>query len=128
MEFFSELTSITASPDTLKTQLKIARLPELCASIMSVMDDRGNSGSIYCLWGEFQISREELKYGVRFSLPGCPNALSWSITSDPDSQWITLHLTINKQQHEPDFIESIKQFMADWSRGLEQLHSSKPDA
>jgi hypothetical protein len=114
VEFFSEIKNQNIDKDRLKERLSIARLPELCDSIDKVLLDNKSSGKIYCLWGEFEINREELDYGVRFSLPHCPNALAWTITCDEDSSDILVHCTIAKKQHDEDFIESIEQFVADW--------------
>ena len=117
MEFFAAV-KCASDPAALKKQLTIARLPELCASVMTVISDEQIHGTIYCLWGQFKINREELKYGIRFSLPDCPNTLAWSVTFDPATENIIIHLTINKKKHDADFIESIEQFINDWSEGI----------
>ena len=78
-----------------------------------ILDNKIN-GIIYCVWGEFKINREELDYGVRFTLPHCPNSLAWTITYDEENSEITIHCTINKKTHDAAFIESIEQFIADW--------------
>ena len=114
MEFFSEIKNTNLDKDSLKETLSIARLPELCHSIDKVILDNGDSGKIYCIWGEFEINREELEHGIRFSLPHCPNALAWTITCDEENSEIVIHCTIAKKQHDEDFIESIEQFVADW--------------
>ena len=114
MEFFAEIKNQNIDSDNLKETLSIARLPELCDSIDKVLQDNKSDGKIYCLWGEFDINREELDHGIRFSLPHCPNALAWTITCDEDSDGILIHCTIAKKQHDEDFIESIEQFVADW--------------
>ncbi len=114
MEFFAKIKNKNIDKDRLKKTLSIARLPELCASIDKVLLDNTDSGKIYCLWGEFEINREELDFGIRFSLPHCPNALAWTITCDENNSDILIHCTIAKKQHDEDFIESIEQFVADW--------------
>jgi hypothetical protein len=118
MEFFGTLDDSSLDGDRLTTLLAIARLPELCASISSVLADQRGSGRIYCVWGEFALNREELKHGVRFTLPGCPNALSWSVTTDPSSTTTVVHCSINKTEHDEDFIETIREFVRDWVDGL----------
>jgi len=115
VEFFAEIKNKNIDKDCLKEKLSIARLPELCHSIDTIIRDDKNNGEIYCIWGGFEINREELEYGVRFSLPHCPNALAWTITCDEDSNNIVIHCTIAKKQHDTDFIESIEQFVADWA-------------
>lgn len=118
MEFFAEVDHSVHDTSGLKQLLTIARLPELCGSISSVISDAGESGVIYAVWGEFAINREELKYGVRFSLPQCLNALAWTITMDEECNRTAIHCTINRQGHDEDFIDSIEEFVNDWSVGL----------
>ena len=64
------------------------------------------------------MKREEIRYGVRFSLLNCPHALAWTITFDETSQNIIIHCTIDKTEQDPDFIDSIHEFVADWSNGI----------
>lgn len=118
MEFFEQVKNSRLDKEQLKQLLSIARLPELCASIDSVISDEGETGVIYCLWGEFAINREKLEYGVRFSLPKCPKALAWSITTDEENNHITIHCTINRKEQEQDLIDSILEFVEDWSKGI----------
>jgi hypothetical protein len=120
MEFFGTFDNSPFDGEHLKTLLSIARLPELCGSITSLLADQGNSGRIYCVWGEFAVNREELKHGVRFTLPGCPNALAWSVTTDPGCKTTVVHCSINKAEHDEEFIETIREFVRDWLRGLHQ--------
>ncbi|HHO59517.1 MAG TPA: hypothetical protein ENJ64_04690 [Thiotrichales bacterium] len=129
MEFFEEIrlappaapktTIPTPDASTLKRALRIKDLPLYCASIDTVLADNGDSGVIYCLWGEFRVNREEIRYGLRFSLPNCPNALAWTITANDES--IVVHCTIDKQSHDEDFIESIRLFMQDWAQGIKKI-------
>jgi hypothetical protein len=95
-------------------------LAECCASIDRVIDWNGDSGEIYCLWGEFKVNREIIRGGLRFTLPECPNALAWTLTCGADSvsPWIQIHCTINRSTHEPEFIESIRMFVEDWRLGM----------
>lgn len=118
MEFFKEVNNSNFDVKYLKEILTINNLPALCSSIISVISDQQKTGVIYCLWGEFKINREELKYGIRFSLPDCPNSLVWSITKDNECDKIIIHCTINKHIHDKDFIESIEEFMSDWENGI----------
>lgn len=118
MEFYAEVRKVTLKNKQLVRLLSIARLPELCRSINTVIADHVDNGIIYCVWGEFIVHREEIEYGVRFSLPHCPNALAWTVTLDESSRQITIHCTINKKQHDVDFIHSIEQFVGDWKEGL----------
>jgi hypothetical protein len=120
MEFFARAT-IPASAGDLQRRLTIGDLPRWCASIEKVLSDAESSGEIYCVWGMFRTNREELRDGVRFSLPGCPNAFQWSVTTGrpPNPEQTVVHVTINRAEHEQDFIDSVRQFTDDWKAGLE---------
>ncbi len=124
MEFYRRLPGAISAAD-LQQQLCLEQLPRLCASIDTLLSASGDRGRIYCLWGEFEIERQTIRGGIRFSLPDCPNALCWSITTDlpPDPDELVIHCTINREGHAPDFIESIEQFIDDWQQGLEQALS-----
>jgi hypothetical protein len=120
MEFFAT-ADITASVADLQRRLTITSLPQWCASVSEVFSDAGARGEIYCVWGQFTVNREEIRDGVRFTLPGCPNALQWTVTTGqpPEPGKTVVHLTINRAEHDADFIDSNRQFVADWKRGLE---------
>ncbi len=118
MEFFREVHSPGLDLDYLKSLLSIDSLTGLCAAIDSVAAHNENEAEIYCLWGLFNIRRDVIKYGVRFSLLNCPHALAWTITFNEASQKIIIHCTIDKTEEDPDFIESIHNFLADWSNGM----------
>ena len=120
MEFFAT-TIISASAGDLQRRLTIGELPRWCASIEKVLSDAKASGEIYCVWGTFRVHREELSHGVRFSLPICPNALQWTVTTghQPNPQQTVIHLTINRIEQDQDFVDSIRQFVEDWKVGLE---------
>ena len=120
MEFFKEVHSPDLKLAHLKNLLAINSLAELCVSINTVTELKENEGDIYCLWGAFKVRREEIRYGVRFSLLDCPHALAWTVTYDAKSQNIVIHCTIDKTETDPDFVESIHEFVADWSNGLAQ--------
>jgi hypothetical protein len=72
------------------------------------------------LWGEFNISFDSIKGGVRFTLLDCPNALSWTITTGfpPEREKIVLHCTINRTQKPSEFVEEIQEFLDEWEAGL----------
>ena len=72
------------------------------------------------LWGEFNISYDKIKGGVRFTLLDCPNALSWTITTGfpPERNKIVLHSTINRTQKPDEFVEEIDEFLDEWETGL----------
>ena len=58
------------------------------------------------------MSRSEIKGGIRFALLACPNALCWTITTGfpPEPESIVIHLTINRQQINQEFVEEIDEF------------------
>ncbi len=119
MEFFEFLTS-DININTLQSQLSINKLPQLCESVSEVFHSDHHQGELYCIWGQFTVNRELIDKGIRFSLPHCPNALAWTVTKEDDNQ-IVLHLTINKQNPDNDFVESINMFVADFKKGISQL-------
>ena len=119
MEFFAYIKN-NLKVESLQQQLIIKNLSNYCASIDSVLKDEGDCGVIYCIWGEFAVTRECINGGVRFSLPTCPNNIAWSITEghEPYNQQTVVHLTMNRETHEAEFIDSINIFVADWKKGL----------
>jgi len=121
VEFFAEIKHANLDASSLHRLISIKQLPQLCTSIDSVISDDIVNGVIYCVWGEFKINREELEYGVRFSLPHCPNALAWTIAIDQDTNDLVIHCTINKKQHDDDFIASIEQFVLDFKSGIQKV-------
>jgi hypothetical protein len=115
MEFFRQFAADIDETE-LQQLITLERLPQLCASIDTLLEDHGEHGRIYCVWGEFRVQREPIRNGVRLTLPGCPNALAWTITAEQQS--VTIHCTINRNDHDADFIASIEQFVDDWQCGL----------
>jgi len=120
MEFIAT-TIIPASAADLQRRLTISELPHWCASIEKVLSDAKSSGEIYCVWGTFHTHREDMRNGVRFSLPDCPNALQWTVTTghQPNPRHTVIHATINRTEQDQDFIDSIRQFVDDRKAGLE---------
>ena len=127
MEFYSR-AAVGLSASEIQRHVRIGNLPDWCASIEKVLDQAGERGEIYCLWGEFRIHREMIRDGLRFSLPGCPNALQWTLTADGAAGQVVVHCTINRPDHDPDFVDSIHQFVLDWKQGLEAAPARIRDA
>lgn len=120
MEFFATV-DISAQPEQLQA-LAVSQLPQYCSEInqvLQVYDE--NAADVYCLWGQFKVERQLINGGVRFSLPTCPNALAWTITTGlpPQPQQVVIHCTINRAEHDEDFVESITDFVEAWQRGLQ---------
>ena len=120
MEFYNKTSRENPGIERLHALLRLERLPELCASIESITVHSARTGSLYCLWGAFDVSREELRCGVRFSLLNCPHALTWTVSYDASAQELIVHCTIDKTRVEPDFAESIQLFVDDWAAGLDK--------
>ena len=123
MEFFKTIHS-RATEQELQRQLQVDTLPRFCTSIYEVIHHEKDQAEISMLWGLFNVRRECIRGGVRFSLPNCLNAVVWSITISPDDDVneITVHCTINRKQQDADFVESLEDFVEDWRKGLsEQL-------
>jgi len=118
MEFYKRQTDNNINVEQLQRLLSINNLVPMCASIDSVSQETENTGSLYCLWGAFTVHRLEIKQGVRFSLLECPHALAWSITFDQSRNLLIIHCTINQRSPDAEFIESINDFVEDWSVGL----------
>jgi hypothetical protein len=121
VEFFA-IADVATTPDVLQT-LTVKQLAAYCSDIDKVLTvDGDDRGSVYCIWGEFSVERQLINGGVRFTLPGCPNALAWTVTTGfpPAPGKVVIHCTINRQEHEEDFIESIESFIAAWRLGLEE--------
>jgi len=121
VEFFAEADT-RCDVEPLQQALTIAALPRFCSEISRVLRGGEAEGEIYCHWGSFVVHREEIGDGVRFTLPKCPNALAWTVTCEgtEGDGGILVHCTINRRDHDADFIESIESFVAAWKRGLEQ--------
>lgn len=118
MEFFESVDGPLGEQQL--QQISIAQLPDYCASIDRVLEHQGDRGRVYCVWGDFEVHRECIRGGLRFTLPGCPNNLAWTLTvgTDPGPSHTVIHLTISRQHHDLDFIDSIHTFVADWKQGL----------
>ncbi|HKK05648.1 MAG TPA: hypothetical protein VKA50_07355 [Gammaproteobacteria bacterium] len=121
MEFFAEIESQTISPEWVYELVTIDRLPGLCASIDSVISVQSeNIGEIYCVWGQFQVSRERIRNGVRVALLSCPHALAWTVAVKREEGVLVVHCTIDDRTAEAEFVESIEQFVSDWRQGLKK--------
>ena len=101
---------------TLQGSIRIEGIERWCASIDKVLSAAGEKGEIYCGWGQFTLHREVIRDGLRFTLPTCPNALQWTVTAEANG--VLVHCSINRRDHEPDFIESLQRFVDDWGEGL----------
>lgn len=121
MEFFAT-ARIPVSAGHLQ-RITAGRLVDLCPSIermLIVHDD--NNARVWTVWGEFDVRRECINGGVRFTLPDCANALAWTITAGhpPAPEDVVIHATINRAEQDPDFVETIETFVEEWRAALER--------
>ncbi|MEG3640200.1 hypothetical protein [Magnetococcus sp. PR-3] len=125
MEFFATAPSPWGAEEIQK-QITPDRLPVFCEAIAVVIRSDGHGGHYHTDWGEFEITWQAIRGGLRMSMPTCPNVFSWSITTalPPDEQQLVVHATINRTEHDPDFIESLEEFVQAWVVGI-QTHSSR---
>lgn len=121
MEFFREVLRPGLGIARLKRLLTIESLPSLCASISTATPRTESDGDLYCLWGTFDVRRDEIRNGVRYALLDCPHALAWTITLDEDREHVIIHCTIDKTNPDPEFAESIHAFVADWAAGVRDV-------
>ncbi len=126
MEFFRRIAA-GRDGEWIRREVTIEALPRFCEEIEKVLDADGDEGRIWCLWGGFRVRREPIRGGVRFTLPECPNAFAWTVTTDlpPRPGEIVVHATINRPEHDPDFVESIDLFLDAWVDGLKRATRRK---
>lgn len=121
MEFFA-IADLGAAPEGLQN-ITVRELDHYCSDINEIISvENENCATVYCVWGEFIIHRQVINGGVRFSMPGCPNSMAWTVTTgfEPEPDRVVIHGTINRTGHDPDFIESIEDFLESWKEGLEK--------
>jgi len=121
MEFFEEIAVRGVDVGALQDLLTISSLPNHCRSIDSVIADNHDVGEIYCVWGQFDISRQPIRNGVRFALLNCPHAFAWTIAYHENRNMLVVHCTIDDREEDEEFIESIEEFVADWGIGLANI-------
>lgn len=123
MEFIREIASPEHNIEDLQRLADFNNLTTLCASIDSVTPKNDEEAEIFCLWGTFELRRDELKCGVRFSLIDCPHAFAWTVTYDQVKGMIVIHCALDKTELDPDFLESIHEFASDWETGIRKAIS-----
>jgi len=118
MEYF-RIVDVKATEDVLKEKLTLQNLEDFCLSIFP-LDDGVEICKIGGMWGEFTLRKDEIMGGVRFSMLDCPNALAWTVTTGypPAREKIVIHLTINRQRKQAEFVDEIEAFLDDHVEGL----------
>ena len=114
MEYF-RIIRVTSTEQNIQQQLTLSNLNEISTEIFNLVEPSETEATIGGIWGEFTLSRSIIKGGIRFSLIECPNALCWTITTGyaPEPESIIIHLTINRQEKNEEFIEEIVEFLDD---------------
>ena len=118
MEFF-KIVNIKATEKTIQEELTLGKLDAYCESIFA-LEDNAEVSLTGGMWGEFLVRRDLIKGGVRFSMLNCPNALAWTITTGypPAREKIVIHLTINRERKQKEFVDEIHSFLEDLRKGL----------
>ncbi len=122
MEFF-RIVAVKTSEETIKDTLEIGH-PELMSSQLFLLESMTEYLSkIGSYWGEFTLSRQAIKGGLRFSLLECPNALVWTVTTgfEPEPENLMVHLTINRTEINQEFLEEINEFLDDHAKLLKKV-------
>ena len=122
MEFFRIVKRKTQSKK-IQELLTLENLESMTNEMIVIEVNNEIEARIGGIWGEFTLTRNVIRGGLRFALTECPNALTWTITTglNPDPDAIIIHLTINRQQPKETFIEEIEEFLNDQSNCLLQI-------
>jgi len=118
MEFF-KIVDVRTTEKAIQKKLTLGNLEEFCESIFP-LEDNPEVCLTGGMWGEFTVRRDEIMGGVRFSMLNCPNALAWTITTGypPAREKIIVHLTINRERKQEEFVEEIQLFLEDIGNGI----------
>ena len=123
MEFF-KIVDVRTTEKAIQEKLTLGNLEEFCESIFP-LEDHPEVCLTGGMWGEFTVRRDEVMGGLRFSMLNCPNALAWTITTGypPAREKAVIHLTINRERKQDEFVEEIHLFMEDLGNGIESFFS-----
>lgn len=80
MEFFKIIERKTTEKQ-IQESLTLSTLDKMTHLLFIIGDQNERQAEIGGLWGEFTLTRSEIKGGLRFALKECPNALAWTITT-----------------------------------------------
>ncbi len=129
MEFYG-LADWQTTEQEIQQKVRLDNMPDLCESIYHLMDHEGQLGKFDTLWGQYHLRLEKINGGVRFTMPDCPNCLSFTITTGfpPDPNRVFVYCTISRLEHDPDFLETLEDFVKYWVAGLESLGDGKTDS
>ncbi|MFY0687426.1 MAG: hypothetical protein JXQ90_09685 [Cyclobacteriaceae bacterium] len=121
MEFFRTVNTDTTE-QVLQTKLALNHLDQISSELFNLGEPEEGSVDIGGIWGEFTLTRNEIRGGVRFALVECPNALCWTITTGypPAPDATVIHLTINRTEKDAEFLEEVTEFLDDLSDNLSE--------
>ena len=122
MEFF-RIIKVKTTESHILNKLNLIDLEMMSNEFFPLDEPTETKVNIGGIWGEFTLSRYIIKGGLRFALDECPNALAWTVTTGypPDRDAIVVHLTINRQRKQQEFIDEINIFLDDHSACLMEL-------
>lgn len=122
MEFF-RVIKIKTQDIIIQKALKLEHLELISNELFVIGNQTTTEAQIGGIWGEFTLTRSIIRGGLRFALVECPNALTWTITTglNPEPDTISIHLTINRQEQNEEFIEEINEFLDDHCNCLQQF-------
>ena len=114
MEFF-RIIEIKTTATTIQEKIHPLTVDHFTETMLFLEKKNSNFKGV-TLWGEFLISYNKIKGGVRFALLDCPNALSWTITTGfpPEQYKIIIHCTINRFQQSAQFVKELHEFLDEW--------------
>lgn len=120
MEYF-RIVPVNTTEQLIQERLTLQNLDKVSSEIFNLDTPTTTKANIGGLWGEFTLTRDEIKGGLRFALVECPNALCWTITTGypPERDAVVIHLTINRTQKHEDFIEEITELLNDMCQQLQ---------
>jgi hypothetical protein len=122
MEFF-KIVDIQTTEAQIRKTVTLTNLEKMSTQLISLGDPESRKLAIGSVWGEFTLSRDEIRGGLRFALVECPNALAWTITTGypPAPEKVILHLTINRLEQKAELIEELEEFLEDVCTNLKKL-------
>ena len=128
MEFF-KIVNARRTEEQIQEELRLDNLEAFTNLLFTIGEKEEGKALIGGLWGEFSLSREKIRGGLRFALLECPNALCWTVTTGnpPAPEAMVLHLTINRKEKEQEFLEEIEEFLNDQVACLEKYFRPEMD-
>lgn len=115
---FTQNATVEMSVADIQRHIRVANLPEWCASIVAVESKDNNQGRMTCLSGDYVVHRELLNSGVRFSIPAGPHAIQWTLTTDGSGETL-VHCTLNTPDAPEPLQQALDCFVTNWKKGLE---------